>query len=83
MAIWQLSDHGRAMTWKKWRSLDSCGIPNSTCAHQSLGPEAHWPDGLTLGQIEDACPFTGRSLARYAKERMGRDEMVKPYQRLG
>lgn len=81
--IYQLSDYGRQVTWKTWRSLNACGLPNSSSAQNKLGPECHWPDDLTLGDIEDACPFTGRSLAYYAKKRMKKDEFVRPYKSMG
>lgn len=80
MAVYQLSDYGRALTWQTWESLNACGIPNCTNAYKTLGPQACWPKDLTLGEIEDACPFTGRSLARYAKIRMKMDDFVKPYE---
>jgi len=81
MAAYQLSEYGRAVTWRTWESLNACGLPGTTNAYKTLGPQVHWRKDLTLGEIEDACPATGRALARYAKDRMKMDEFVKPYER--
>ena len=60
--IYQLSDYGRQVTWETWRSIGGCGLPNWAC-HA-------WRPGSTLGDIEDRSPAAGRSLARFAVERL-------------
>lgn len=79
VAIYQLSDYGRAVTWKTWKSLNACGLPNCTQAYKELGPQSSWTDDITLGDIEDACQFTGRSLARYAVEIQKMECFAIPY----
>lgn len=78
--IYQLSNTGRALTFSQWLKLGGCGIPHDSCAPSTLGPISQWGRGkITLSQIEDACAYTGRSLARFAIERLGRPELAKDY----
>ena len=76
--MYKLSKTGRTITWSRWKSIGGCGLPNDTCAPKNLEcPVAKWDEQFpTLGQIEDACPYTGRSLARFAMEHLGNDLMV-------
>lgn len=79
--IYQLSDKGRAMTLVAWSNAGGCGLPNNTGCYQKLGPPAKFDDTtLTLGDIEDACAYTGRSLARFAVDHLGKEDMVKAYE---
>lgn len=78
--IYKLSETGRRRTYFDWRKMGGCGVPNNTRATTHLGPMVHWDvQNLTLGQIEDACPYTGRCFARFAVEHLGRPTMVVPY----
>jgi len=72
---YKLSLYGRKLTWETWKTIGGCGIPNCTSAYHSLGPQSKW-ENIMLGDIEDACPFTGRSLARFAIERLKLNELV-------
>ncbi len=78
--IYKLSDIGRNITYAEWRKFGGCGLPKSTLAYKKLGPIAHWDmNKLTLGEIENACPYTGRSFARFAVEHLDRPSMGVPY----
>jgi len=76
--IYQLSQAGRSVSWSRWKSMGGCGLPNDTRAPQKLDcPIAKWDDDFpTLGQIADACPYSGRTLARFAMEHLKNDLMV-------
>jgi len=76
---YQLSDYGRALDWKSWQFLGGSGLPGSTNAYKTLGPQIFWQN-MTLGKIEDACPATGRSLAYYAINNLKMPEFVKLYE---
>jgi len=80
MAIYQLSDSGRQMTFKAWKKAGGCGVPNNSNAFRGLGPLAGWRAEMTLGEIEDACPYTGRCIARFAVEHLEKTDMAIPYQ---
>lgn len=77
--IYQLSEYGRAVTWETWVSIGGCGLGNCTNAYDVLGPKSHWNTNVTLGDIENACPYSGRSLAYFAKENLNLDEFSRPY----
>ena len=78
--IYRLSDEGRKMTYFEWRKIGGCGMPNWNMTGRTLGPMARWDvHTLTLGEIEDACPGTGRSFARFAVEHLGRTLLSSPY----
>jgi len=74
---YELSGGGKGVTYFRWRNImKGCGLPGNTRAYKVLGPESRWNDEYpTLGQIADACPATGRTLARYAAERLHNDLM--------
>ena len=76
MKIYRLSNYGREMDWNTWRFLGGCGVPNSSGAYRILGGQTHW-DEVTLGQIEDACVVSGRSLARFAVDYLGLPELAR------
>ena len=78
--IYQLSAYGKALTYKTWRFIGGCGLPNDTQAYRNLGPQAKWNDALTLGEIESACPYTGRSFARFAVTRLNMPEFAAEYE---
>jgi hypothetical protein len=79
--IYQLSDNGRHVTLAEWKRIGGCGLPGDTGCYRKLGPPAKFDhNALTLGQIEDACAYTGRSLARFAVEHLNKPEMAKPYE---
>ena len=77
--IFQLSEAGRAMTLKAWLKIGGCGLANNTMAPFTLGPKAKWPPTITLGAIEDACPYTGRTLAGFAVRELNRPDLAVPY----
>ena len=80
--IYELSEEGRQITYSDWRKMGGCGVPNGTRATCNLGPMAHWNiNELTLGQIEDACPYTGRCFARFAVEHLNHHKIAVPYVR--
>lgn len=66
--MYQLTDYGRAFKYRTWRTIGGCAPPNNTMAMMR--------EGMTLGDIEDQCAFTGRSLARFAAENLGLKEMT-------
>jgi hypothetical protein len=72
--IWMLSDFGRSITWAEWIAHGGCGVPNWS---RFAGP-FNMP--LTLGEIEDQCPATGRVLARFATDHLGLADVAIPYQ---
>ena len=78
--IYNLSPKALGITWHQWLSMGGCGIPNDSSAPQRLGPAAYWQEnGVTLEQIAQACPYTGRSLARFAVEHLSRNDLVNLY----
>lgn len=81
--IYQLSDTGRRLTYGEWKKAGGCSPPGRTMAYGTLGPIAHWDiDKLTLGDIEDACPYTGRDFARFAVEHLRKPSLAMPYKSL-
>jgi len=76
--MYKLSNAGRMVTWSRWKSIGGCGLPNDTQAPKNLEcPIAHWDNEFpTLGQIADACPYSGRTLARFAIEHLKNDLMA-------
>ncbi|WP_341232409.1 hypothetical protein [uncultured Methylophaga sp.] len=81
--IYQLSNYGRAITFQTWKSIGGNGLPNHTNAYKKLGPLAKWDKSkITLGDIEDACPATGRGLARFAAENLLIPAIAKQYEGL-
>ena len=80
-AVWQLSKAGRVIPYSVWKNkLGGCGLPNNTNAFSKLGPEAKWSKEITLGDIEDACPYTGRALAGFAVRNLGHGSLAEPYE---
>ncbi|RMD63982.1 hypothetical protein D6833_04950 [Candidatus Parcubacteria bacterium] len=78
---WRLSDKARRIPLAEWRRIGGCGLPGDSLAFVRLGPESSWDESsLTLGDIEDACPYTGRTLARFAVEHLGRGDFAVPYE---
>ena len=78
--VYNLSPKALGITWHQWLSMGGCGIPNDSAAPQRLGPVAYWKkNGVTLGQIAQVCPYTGRSLARFAVEHLSRKELSDSY----
>ena len=79
MTIYNLSKSGKTITWTEWKKHDGCGISNVEIGDISaaLGPEDGWKrKGVTLGDIADVSKVAERNLARYAKERWQRDDLV-------
>lgn len=77
--IYRLSDAGRALLWTQWQKIGGCGIPNDSEAPKHL-PQSRWDTvGMRLGDIEDACPYTGRTLARFAVSHLQRPELADEY----
>ena len=79
MTVYNLSDSGKAVTWKEWRKHNGCGISNheygAVCG--ALGSEDGWNrKGVTLGDIAAASKIAERELARYAMERWARNDLV-------
>jgi hypothetical protein len=71
--IYRLTSEGRSLQWKQWQRIGGCGLANSTGFRgRPLKPTT------TLGEIADVCPFSGRSLARYAAERLNRHNLAQP-----
>ena len=78
--IYKLSNEGRDMTYTKWRKIGGCGIPNNSMAPKYLDAVSRWDiNKVTLGQIKDACPYTGRGYARFATTHLNRPTMAQPY----
>lgn len=78
--VYNLSAKALGIGWHQWLSMGGCGIPNDSLAPLRLGPVAHWQkNGVTLGQIAQTCPYTGRSLARFAVEHLSRKELSDSY----
>ena len=71
MNIYQLSDYARAVDYKTWKSIGGCSAPNNTIALIR--------DDMTLGEIEDICPYTGRGFARFAVDHLKLDSFAIPY----
>ncbi len=78
--VWVLSEKARRIPWPEWLKIGGCGTPNDSMAFVELGPECHWDEDVTLGDIADACPYTGRTLARFAVEHLGRGDFAEPYE---
>jgi len=78
--IFKLSGFGRDVSFQSWKAMGGCGLPNNTNAFSTLPPMSHWKNQeITLGNIEDACPYTGRALARFAVEHLSMACMAGPY----
>jgi hypothetical protein len=72
--MYEFTGVGRALTYHQWKKMGGCSLANCANPYPELGPEARWNEEFpTLGQIADACPFSGRSLARFAAENMGKN----------
>lgn len=74
-----LNDAGRAMSWKEYQRF-GYAISHIEVWHlsRSFGPIARWPDHLTLGEIEDACPAAGRLIARVFADHVNRRDLTVP-----
>jgi hypothetical protein len=71
--IYKLTEEGRAIQWYRWKIIGGCGLANNTGFRgRPLKPTT------TLGEIADVCPFSGRSLARHAAERLNRHDLAQP-----
>lgn len=82
--VYQLSDKGRNLTWQQWQAIGGCNIPNNSMAGKTAGPQSTWLiNGITLGQIENDCPYTGRSLAGFAVRLLNQVALAKPYASTG
>ena len=78
MSVYKLSPYGKTVTWATWESLGGCGLPNSTQVYKTLSPRSIWKkQGITLGDIQDACIYSGRSLARFAIDNLKIPSMVE------
>lgn len=81
--FYRLSEKACALPWAKWLSERGCGLTHigSCIVSETLGPESRWAkNGVTLGQIAQADAASGRHLARYAREHLGRDDLVEAYE---
>jgi hypothetical protein len=67
--LYRLSELGRSMTWQEYK-VYGYGLTQwqGYGLSRKLGPIAHWRPDLTLGEIEDACPFAGRTIAKIFAE---------------
>ena len=67
--LYRLSELGRSMTYQKYK-VYGYGLTQwqDHRLRRELGPSAHWRPDLTLGEIEDACPFAGRTIAKIFAE---------------
>jgi len=71
--IYRLTERGLALQWHQWQHIGGCGLANNTeFRGRALKPTT------TLGEISGVCPFSGRSLARYAAERLNRHDLAQP-----
>jgi len=62
MKYYDLSEYGKRLTYKTWRNIGGCALPNNTMAMVC--------EDSTLGDISYQCPYSGRSLARFAAEHL-------------
>jgi hypothetical protein len=85
-ASYELTGVGRALTYHQWKKMGGCSLANGANPYSVLGSQALWTEEFpTLGQIADACPYSGRSLARFAAENMGKNlfaRMISPARRM-
>ena len=67
--LYRLSELGRSMTYREYE-VYGYGLTQwqDYGLRRGLGPPAHWRPDLTLGEIEDACPFEGRTIAKIFAE---------------
>ena len=78
--IYKLSPEGRRLTFLAWKELGGCGLPNNTNAYCKLGPVGKWDKDVTLGDIADACPYTGRALAGFAVRHLNLSELAEEFE---
>lgn len=79
--VYQLSEKARQMTYTEWFRIGGIAVPGNSIAPKLIGSESSWKtNGVTLGQIEDACPFTGRSLAGFFVRNLNMPDMAIEYQ---
>jgi hypothetical protein len=71
--IYKLTEKGRALQWHQWQRIGGCGLANN-----AKFIVLRKRNTTTLGEIADACPFSGRSLARYAAKRLNRHDLAQP-----
>ncbi len=77
--IYRLNDIGEALRWTDWLKKGGCQIPNDSIAPQKLGPVSRWGNDVTLGDIQKACPYTGRVLARFAVDFLKAEHLTEHY----
>ena len=67
--LYRLSELGRSMTYQKYK-VYGYGLTQwqDHGLRREFGPPTHWRPDLTLGEIEDACPFAGRTIAKIFAE---------------
>lgn len=75
--VYRLSEVGRSMTWKEYQAF-GYGLTQwqDYGLSRAFGPIAHWSENLTLGEIEDACPFAGRTMAKIFAERLNLPDLA-------
>lgn len=75
--IYRLSEVGRSMAWKEYQAF-GYGLTQwqDYGLSRAFGPIAHWSESLTLGEIEDACPFAGRTMAKIFAERLNLPDLA-------
>jgi hypothetical protein len=67
--LYRLSELGRSMTWQEYK-VYGYGLTQwqDYGLRREFGPITHWRSNLTLGEIEDTCPFAGRTIAKIFAE---------------
>lgn len=77
--LYRLSAQGRRISWREWQRMGGCGLSeiDRCMVARVYGPQSHWSEDLTLGEIEDAWLPAGRGLARFAVEHLGRPEWAE------
>jgi len=77
--LYRLSELGRSMTWQEYK-VYGYGLTQwqDHGLSRELGPIAHWSLNLTLGEIEDFCPFAGRTMAKVFAETLNLPQFAVP-----
>ena len=77
--LYRLSELGRSMTWQEYKvyGYDLTQWQDYEL-RRALGPTSHWRSNLTLGEIEDACPFAGRTIAKIFAETLNLPHFAVP-----
>ena len=76
--MYRLNEQARKLTWADWKLCGGCDIDkelsHSVAVEMVVSVDKWLRSGITLGQIADINVMAEKDIARYAVERMNRQE---------